>query len=276
MRSLKLIEIGTISEATYAKLFADLRKLWETGKGRARAAVNHQLLVTYWEMGGRIAMENLTPNVGYEKAVLGRLAKDMQTDLTTLYRCIQFHEVYKTVPRSDFLSWSHYRVLLAIKDSTERRKFNDLAEKNRWTRDQLLEAVESAGKGVPADGSSKKLKRPTSVGYVFKGTVLDVVDGDTLVLDIDCGFDIKKKQRIRLSGINTPEINTTEGQEAATFVRNQLAQVPFVVVRTTKVDINGRFLGDVFYSHESKSEIDGVYRDGRYLNQEIIDKGLSV
>lgn len=219
-------------------------------------------------------MENLTANVGYEKAVLARLAKDMQTDVTTLYRCIQFHGVYKAVPRSDFLSWSHYRVLLAIKDSTERRKFSDLAEKNRWTRDQLLEAVESAGKDVPTDGSSKKLKRPTTVGYVFKGNVLDVVDGDTLVLDIDCGFDIKKKQRIRLSGINSPEINTTEGQDAATFVRNQLAQAPFVVVRTTKVDINGRFLGDVFYSFDSKANIEEVYRGGRYLNQELLSREM--
>lgn len=263
-----------LTENSYTKLFSDLRKLWEVGKARARSAVNYQLLATYWEIGGRIAMENLTANVGYEKTVLARLAKDMQTDVTTLYRCIQFHGVYKAVPRSDFLSWSHYRVLLAIKDSTERRKFSDLAEKNRWTRDQLLEAVESAGKDVPTDGSSKKLKRPTTVGYVFKGIVLDVVDGDTLVLDIDCGFDIKKKQRIRLSGINSPEINTTEGQDAATFVRNQLAQAPFVVVRTTKVDINGRFLGDVFYSFDSKANIEEVYRGGRYLNQELLSREM--
>lgn len=264
-----------LTEAGYAKLFADLRKLWEAGKARARSAVNYQLLATYWEIGGRIAMENFTANVGYEKAILTRLAKDMQTDVTTLYRCIQFHEVYKTVPRSDFLSWSHYRVLLTIKDSNERKKFTELAEKNRWTRDQLLEAVESSGKDAPPDGSTKKLMRPTAVGYVFKGTVLDVVDGDTLVLDIDCGFDIKKKQRIRLSGVDTPEINTTEGQEAATFVRNQLAQASFVVVRTTKVDINGRFLGDLFYSPDPKTDIEKVYREGKFLNQELIREGYS-
>ncbi|MBK8871892.1 MAG: hypothetical protein IPN19_12895 [Elusimicrobia bacterium] len=106
-------EKNVLSKTGYAKLFSDLRKLWDAGRARARSAVNYQLLVTYWEMGGRIAMENLTANMGYEKAVLARLAKDMQTDVTTLYRCIQFHGVYKAVPRSDFLSWSHYRLCYA-------------------------------------------------------------------------------------------------------------------------------------------------------------------
>ena len=92
---------------------------------------------------------------------------------------------------------------------------------------------------------------------------------------MDCGFEIKKKERIRLAGIDCPEIVTDEGKEAAEYVRNQLARVPFVMLRTTKVDNNGRFLGHVFYSLDDTMEKDDIYTGGRYLNQELLDKGLA-
>lgn len=109
--------------------------------------------------------------------------------------------------------------------------------------------------------------------YVFKAIVLEVVDGDTLVVDVDCGFEIKKKERIRLAGIDCPDIVTDEGKEAAEYVRNQLARGPFIMLRTTKVDINGRFLGHVFYSLDDTMAKDDIYTEGRYLNQELLEKG---
>lgn len=265
-----------LTEAGYAKLFSDLRKLWEGGKAKAQRAVSRQLLQTYWEIGGRIAEEKLTTNAGYEKAVMERLADDMRTDMTTLYRCVQFHATYKTVPESESLSWSHYRVLLTVKDAKERDFYTKEAEQKHWTRDQLLKAVQgdSFGEGKKA-GKAKKLPRPIGATYVFKAIVLEVVDGDTLVVDVDCGFEIKKKERIRLAGIDCPDIVTDEGKEAAEYVRNQLARVPFIMLRTTKVDINGRFLGHVFYSLDDTMDKDDIYTDGRYLNQELLDKGFA-
>jgi endonuclease YncB( thermonuclease family) len=266
----------TLSASGYTKLLNDLRSLWEAGKSKAHRAVTHLLLETYWNIGGRLADEQLTQNAGYEKAVMERLAEDMRTDMTTLYRCIQFHETYSTVPESDFLSWSHFRVLLTLKDPAEREKFTEQAEKNRWTRDQLLRAVQVSEDGDNVNpGKVRKLRRPDGRTYVFKGIVLEVVDGDTLVLDIDCGFDIKKKQRIRLAEIDCPEIETDEGKEAADYVRNQLARVPYVMVQTTKVDINGRFLGHVFYSLDDTMDKDQIYIAGRFLNQELLDKGFA-
>ncbi|MBK7688619.1 MAG: thermonuclease family protein [Elusimicrobia bacterium] len=267
---------STLSDMGYTKLLSDLRKLWETGKAKAQRAVSRQLLQTYWEIGERIADEKLTPNAGYERSVMERLADDMRTDMTTLYRCVQFHEIYKTVPETEGLAWAHFRVLLTVKDEKERDFYTQQAEKNGWTRDQLLKAVQGDRYGEDKKGEkTKKLPRPTGATYVFKATVLDVVDGDTLVVDVDCGFEIKKKERIRLAGLDCPEILTDEGKEAAEYVRNQLARVPFVMIRTTKVDINGRFLGHIFYSLDDTMEKDDIYTDGRYLNQELLDKGFA-
>ena len=264
----------SIDVNAYERLINDLRLIWETGKSRAKRAIAKEALRAYWEMGGRIAQEKLTENAGYARSVMQRLAKDIKTDMTTLYRCVQFHGTYKTVPETEVLAWAHYRVLLTIKDPKEREYYTVQAEKNDWTRDQLLRAVQGDRYGEGKKGKkAKQLPRPTGATYVFKAIVLDVVDGDTLVLDVDCGFEIKKKERIRLAGIDCPEITTEEGREAAEYVRNQLSRVPFVMLRTTKVDINGRFLGHIFYSLDETMDKDDIYREGVMLNQELLDKG---
>ena len=40
--------------------------------------------------------------------------------------------------------------------------------------------------------------------------VRNVVDGDTIDVDIDLGFDISFSSRVRLAGIDTPESSTTD------------------------------------------------------------------
>lgn len=47
--------------------------------------------------------------------------------------------------------------------------------------------------------------------YEYKAQVVSVYDGDTLTVDIDLGFEVwLRKQKIRLAGIDTPEINALE------------------------------------------------------------------
>ena len=43
--------------------------------------------------------------------------------------------------------------------------------------------------------------------------VLKVVDGDTIDVVIDLGFDISYTSRVRLAGIDTPESRTTDARE---------------------------------------------------------------
>lgn len=50
--------------------------------------------------------------------------------------------------------------------------------------------------------------------YEYHVTVTKVVDGDTIDVDIDLGFDVVlKKQRVRLMGIDTPESRTKDSEE---------------------------------------------------------------
>ena len=51
--------------------------------------------------------------------------------------------------------------------------------------------------------------------YTYKISPLKIVDGDTIDADIDLGFDIKVKKRIRFMGINAPESRTKDLEEKA-------------------------------------------------------------
>ncbi len=51
--------------------------------------------------------------------------------------------------------------------------------------------------------------------YTYNIQVVKVIDGDTIDANIDLGFDISVKKRIRFMGINTPESRTRDLEEKA-------------------------------------------------------------
>ena len=84
--------------------------------------------------------------------------------------------------------------------------------------------------------------------YAIK-EVLKVVDGDTIDVLIDLGFDLTKKERIRLAGIDTPESRTRNleekkmGLEAKEYLQNKLDNCNDLRVKTEKDGKYGRMLG---------------------------------
>ena len=101
--------------------------------------------------------------------------------------------------------------------------------------------------------------------YSYRARVLSVIDGDTLWLDIDCGFGVWTKQKVRLRGIDAPELTSADGVRARDFVAEALKGCSFVGVTTTKPDKYDRYLADVFYLAE-ENNTDVVLSDGVFLN----------
>lgn len=92
--------------------------------------------------------------------------------------------------------------------------------------------------------------------------VLRVVDGDTIDVDIDLGFNISYTQRVRLAGIDTPESRTTDKYEKTLGleVKKKLGELikgaSQIVIRTEKPDSSekyGRILGWLFLDGSSES-----------------------
>ncbi len=106
--------------------------------------------------------------------------------------------------------------------------------------------------------------------FTYKAHVLNVVDGDTIDVEIDLGFDIFWKTRIRLNGIDTPEINSTSQEirnkaaEAKSFVRSAIWGRDVVLV-TYKPDKYGRYLADVHLLDGDKS-----------INTQLVEAQLAV
>ena len=83
--------------------------------------------------------------------------------------------------------------------------------------------------------------------YEYNCKIDRVVDGDTVDVDIDLGFDVwMLKQRIRLYGVDTPESRTRDAEEkvfgnlAKNFVQVRLPVGSNQVLRT-KLDGKGKF-----------------------------------
>ena len=105
--------------------------------------------------------------------------------------------------------------------------------------------------------------------YVRK--VENVVDGDTIDVLIDLGFDILFQSRVRLAGIDTPESRTKDlkekalGLESKEYLKKALKDAKSVVIKTEKMNSTekfGRILGWIYVNGDTVSLNDMMINDG--------------
>tara|TARA_R100001594_G_scaffold127063_1_gene164612 strand:- start:124 stop:513 length:390 start_codon:yes stop_codon:yes gene_type:complete len=98
--------------------------------------------------------------------------------------------------------------------------------------------------------------------------IVKVVDGDTVDIIIDLGFDLSKKERVRLAGIDTPESRTRDleekklGLEAKEFLERRLLDCVKLIVKTEKDGKYGRMLGWFYCSQIN-------------INTEMVERGYA-
>ena len=113
--------------------------------------------------------------------------------------------------------------------------------------------------------------------FWYGATVLKVIDGDTVDLMVDLGFNVHHKIRDRLFGINTPESRTKDlkekelGIQAKQFTADWFTNHKWVFVNTIpdKNDKYGRVLARIF----SSDKIDDT--STACLNTDIVQAGLA-
>ena len=113
--------------------------------------------------------------------------------------------------------------------------------------------------------------------FWYGATVLDVIDGDTVDLMIDLGFNIHHKIRVRLYGVNTPESRTKDlkekelGLKAKQFTKDWLTSHKWVYVNTIpdKNDKYGRILAKIYSSDDIAATTTAC------LNTDIIQAGFA-
>ena len=104
-----------------------------------------------------------------------------------------------------------------------------------------------------------------------------VVDGDTIDVTIDLGFDLTKKERVRIAGVDTPEKRTRDkeekalGSDATNWMKEKLNDAlkgdDNLVIRTELVGgvgKYGRLLGWLYIGDEELS-----------INEQMITEGYA-
>ena len=112
--------------------------------------------------------------------------------------------------------------------------------------------------------------------YEYRCTVVKIIDGDTVDVDIDLGFGTwMHKERIRLLGIDTPESRTRDKEEkkyglaAKKYLTEMLNDEGGIVLKTKK-DAEGKFgriLGELWRTTD--------YAD-KSINQYLVDEHHAV
>ena len=114
--------------------------------------------------------------------------------------------------------------------------------------------------------------------YQYKAKVVKVVDGDTIDVTIDLGFDITTKKRVRFSGINAPESRTRDlkekarGLAAKARVKQILAENESFELHSEELGKYGRVLGKIYIK-----KLDGMdCFTQKCLNDVLIDEKHAV
>ena len=114
--------------------------------------------------------------------------------------------------------------------------------------------------------------------YNFRVTKINrVVDGDTIDVTIDLGFDLHKKERVRIAGVDTPEKRTRDleekalGIDATNWLKEKLTETikgdEELTIRTELkggVGKYGRLLGWLYVGESNLS-----------LNEQMITEGYA-
>ena len=346
-----------IATLAYNKLVSDICDIYEAGRLKSVRTVNKVAVRTHYNIGRRIVEDEQRHSL---RATYGvRLLESLSSDLTKKYGrgfsltnlkyMRQFYLTYRIGQLTDQLGWTHYQVLLAIKDKEKRYSYERRAIKQNWDVQQLEDVIKrdkvdleelikkqtKKGKSRPAPklnltrGSlyTYRLIKPKYIAstvsplvvdcgfyisralslsgisnpkdkdivesakidkgykfisssatkkqlYTYKAFVERVVDADTVWVNIDCGFNTFSRQKLRLRGIDAPELYSKKGQKAKEFVEGALSKVSFIIIKSYSLDKYGRPLSDIFYL-EGEPDPQKVLERGTFLNQQLLDLGLA-
>jgi len=146
---LKYVKTGSV--------FEDACNIIETAQKVAYSAVDLTLVHRNWLLGKRIADEELNgeSRAEYGTEVIKKLSKDLNAQYgrgytkTNLYNFYSFYKMYPEIFHSESgksnvkLSWTHYRVLLQVKDEIAREWYENEALMETWSVKTLQRNISS-------------------------------------------------------------------------------------------------------------------------------------
>lgn len=137
-------------------------------------------------------------------------------------------------------------------------------EKEKNASIASIRRMEETKLNITANSVSLPVESLKDKLYWYRGIITNVVDGDTLDIEILLGFGAKLKLRLRLNRINAPEVRGKErdqGIKSTHWITNKLLNEE-VIIHTEKGDAFGRWLAE-------------VYLDNICINDEMVSLGYA-
>jgi predicted nuclease of restriction endonuclease-like (RecB) superfamily len=234
-----------MKKTTHAILFKTVQSLIVTAKQRIVRNINTTMLLTYFEIGRVIVMDEQkgSKRAGYAKEILTRLSRYLTTNLGRGYSVDNleaFRKFYLTYsnrisesiirklkdtpekvisesiirklkpagqPLAFFnLSWTHYFQLLKIKDDNERNFYEIEAAKNSWTVEELKRQYNtSLYERIALSKDKKGVRKLSAKGQLIQKTT-DALKSH-YVLEF---LDLKEDERYSENDLETAIINRLE------------------------------------------------------------------
>jgi predicted nuclease of restriction endonuclease-like (RecB) superfamily len=135
-------------------LVKDIRKLIEEARSTVASMVNAALTMLYWKVGKRINEEILKGDrAGYGEKIVHALSAQLQQEYgqgftrRNLFNMIRFAQVFPdeeivSALRTQ-LSWTHFRILIAIDDPLKRDFYAEMCRLDRWSTRTLQARIDS-------------------------------------------------------------------------------------------------------------------------------------
>jgi len=135
-------------------LLAELRGMIDHARGSIASTVNARMTMLYWHLGNRIRKEILKDKrAQYGRTIVAAVARQLTETYgkgfseKSLRRMIQMGEVFPdeqiVAPLARQLTWTHFMVLLPIKDSIKRDFYTEMCRIEKWNVRTLENKVDS-------------------------------------------------------------------------------------------------------------------------------------
>jgi micrococcal nuclease len=107
--------------------------------------------------------------------------------------------------------------------------------------------------------------------YKYQARLVRIIDGDTIDVSIDLGFDVWINERVRLANIDAPEVRTRDklekkaGLEATAWLTDMFDKHDVFVLATTEFNRTGKY----------GRTIGTIYLDDINVNELMIKEGFA-
>jgi predicted nuclease of restriction endonuclease-like (RecB) superfamily len=151
---MKELKRNDLEETSSKSLMQDLRQIVDQARIHVAATANYELTMMYWHIGERINLEVLdNQRAEYGKQIVATVARQLQDeygkkgfDEKSIRRMMQFANLFPdeqiVAPLARQLSWSHFQIVMPIKDNLQREFYMTMAASQNWSKRMLQKEID--------------------------------------------------------------------------------------------------------------------------------------